>query len=79
MLFDEIMNDLDVNHLKNKKLWLGASQVISISAFTDKIVSKLNSNSNFLASYFYKKYMDQNHFTIFNSCIKEALIWTLRK
>ncbi len=79
LLIDEIMNGMDLNHLKDKKLWIAASQVISISELTDQFVSKLKSNPNLNNNWLYIEDKNQTHFTIFNHTIQEALHWILKK
>ena len=74
-LFDSYCKKFDFNLLENKKIWISSSKTISISKFTDQFVEKLREKDNLKSNWNYLHDPSQNHFTIFNSSIKSALIW----
>ena len=77
-LFDSYFEKFDFNLLVNKKIWISSSKTVSISKFTDQFVEKLQEKDNLKSNWNYLHDPSQNHFTIFNSSIESALIWTFK-
>lgn len=76
--FDSYLEKFDFNLLENKKIWISSSKTVSISKFTDQFVKKLQEKDNLKSNLNYLHDSSQNHFTIFNSSIESALIWTFK-
>ncbi len=77
-LFDFYFEKFNFNLLENKKIWISSSKTVSISTFTNQFVDKLREKDNLKSNWNYLHDSSQNHFTIFNSSIESALIWTFK-